>query len=105
YNVTNVTQINGDQDAPGESDAIRIARTGTFLDVTRNGVNVLHVDYATAPAIALAGLAGDDTITVDFSGGNPIPAAGLSVDAGDGTGDVVSIIGSGAGDAVTLAAG
>jgi Tol biopolymer transport system component len=41
--------------------------------------------------IDLAG--GDDTLTVDFSGGNPIPAGGLSFDGGEGGFDSLAITG------------
>ena len=43
-------------------------------------------------AIAIAGFSGDDTLVVDFSQGNPIPAAGLTFDGGAGF-DSLSILG------------
>jgi hypothetical protein len=46
----------------------------------------------TSLVIDLAG--GDDVLTVDFSGGNPIPVGGLSYDGGVGE-DLLSIVGSG----------
>ena len=53
----------------------------------------------------LEGLGAGDTITVDYSGGNPVPAAGLVIDGGSGAGDVLSVVGSAGNDAVTLASG
>jgi autotransporter-associated beta strand protein len=99
--------VNGDQDSVNENDSIRIVRNGTFVDVYRNNTvtPVLHQDYASSPELVINGLGGSDTITVDYSGGNPIPAAGLVVTAGSGTNDVLSVTGSSSNDAVTLGAG
>jgi autotransporter-associated beta strand protein len=101
------TVINGDQDFANENDVIRIVRNGSFVDVFRNNPTtpVLHQDYATSPELVIEGLGGSDTITVDYSGGNPVPAAGLVVDGGTGTSDVVSVVGTTSTDAVTLASG
>lgn len=101
------TIINGDQDSANENDNIRIVRNGTFVDVYRNNTvtPVLHQDYASSPELILNGLGGNDTITVDYSGGNPVPAAGLIVDNGTGTSDVVSVVGSAGNDSVTLSGG
>jgi murein DD-endopeptidase MepM/ murein hydrolase activator NlpD len=48
--------------------------------------------WVTSLVIDLA--AGDDVLTVDFSGGNPIPVGGLSYDGGAGE-DLLGIVGSG----------
>ena len=66
---------------------------------------MLHQDYATSPELILEGQDGNDSITVDYSGGNPVPAAGLIVDGGTGTSDTVSIVGSSGNDATTLSSG
>src|SRR5262249_55668435 len=69
------TTVNG----TSSDDSMRIVRNGSFVDVYRNDpLNpVLHQDYATSPELILEGLQGNDSITVDYSGGNPVPAAGL----------------------------
>src|SRR4029079_1357727 len=65
---------------------------------------ILHLDYATAPAIAINGLGGNDAITVDYSGGNPVPTNGLTIDGGDAT-DALSIVNTAGNDAITLTPG
>lgn len=52
---------------------------------------------------ALAFGAGDDTLTVDFSNGNPLPVGGISLDAGAGH-NTLRIIGTAGGDQVALTA-
>jgi autotransporter-associated beta strand protein len=100
------TVIAGDQDFANENDSIRIVRNGSFVDVYRNsGSPFIHQDYATAPQFVISSAGGDDTITVDYSGGNPVPANSLVIDGGNGGGDVISIVGSSAGDALVLAGG
>jgi hypothetical protein len=45
----------------------------------------------------------DDVITVDYANGNPLPSAGLRIDAGASTtGDRVSVLGAGAADTLDL---
>src|SRR5262249_55512711 len=43
--------------------------------------------------------AGDDTVTFDLAGGNPLHAAGLNADLGSGTGDRFALAGAGASSA------
>ncbi len=96
------TVINGDQDFANENDTIRIVRNGSFIDVYRNSASpFIHQDYATAPQFVISALGGNDTVIVDYSGGNPVPAQGLVVDGGSGT-DVVSVVGSGGDDTLAL---
>jgi hypothetical protein len=52
------------------------------------------------------GGAGNDRLTVDFSGASPLPAGGLNFDGADGTGDTISFVGSTLDDVIsTIAAG
>jgi autotransporter-associated beta strand protein len=106
FSVTNALAVNGDQDDVDEPDVFRIVRLGSFLDIYRNNPTspILHLDYATAPAIAINGLGGNDAITVDYSGGNPVPANGLTIDGGDAT-DALSIVNTAGNDAITLTPG
>jgi autotransporter-associated beta strand protein len=64
--------------------------------IVRNGGNIeIHSGTAGGPLLASAalgsfdlvfnGTSGDDTLTVDFSGGNPIPSGGLTFNGGDPT--------------------
>jgi autotransporter-associated beta strand protein len=103
--VTTALTVNGDQDEADQPDVIRLVRSGTFLNIYRNDPTnpILHLDYATAPAIAVNALGGDDTVTVDYSGGNPVPANGLTIDGGDGS-DTLNIVNTAGNDTVSLAA-
>ncbi len=100
------TTVYGDQDQANENDSIRIVRSGSNIDIFRNNLTtpVLVEAYSTSPELIIDGLGGNDTITVDYSGGDPVPTAGLVVDGGGGD-DVVSVVGSSGNDAVTLASG
>jgi autotransporter-associated beta strand protein len=99
------TVISGDQDFANENDAIRIVRNGSFIDVYRDsGSPFIHQDYATSPQLVISSAGGDDTTTVDYSGGNPVPANGLVVDGGSGS-NVISIVGSSDNDAIAFAGG
>ena len=57
------------------------------LQVTRNGTLVFNEPYATVTTLAINGLAGADTLTVDYTGGNPIPTGGITYAAGGNAGD------------------
>jgi hypothetical protein len=45
---------------------------------------------------------GNDRLTIDFSNGNPLPAGGVSFDAGAGTGDQLHVIGSAGQDVMEI---
>ena len=74
------------------------------LSVTIGGIGVLIAPFGTSPfdtselnSITVNGGAGNDTLTVDLSNGNPIPSGGLEFSGGTqtgGTGDVLTIIGT-----------
>ncbi|HPM81731.1 MAG TPA: DNRLRE domain-containing protein, partial [Candidatus Anammoximicrobium sp.] len=86
---------------------------GDYFVVRKNGPEV-QVYQGTAPnpttmvysallsgltTLTIAGAGGDDTTTVDFSGGNPIPSGGLNFQGGNeatATGDVLNITGNAA---------
>jgi autotransporter-associated beta strand protein len=87
------------------NDTLRIVRNGATSDIYLNNVLQSQQNYATAQLLALNAGDGNDTIIIDYTGGNPVPANGLVVDGGGGTGDVVSVIGSSGADAVSLAVG
>ena len=102
------TAVNGDQDSSNEADTIRVVRSGSNIDIYRNNTTTpaYQFTYATAPDISISAAGGNDTIIIDYTGGNPIPAAGLSIDGGTGT-NLISVLGTGGGnaDTVALAAG
>jgi pectinesterase len=87
------------------NDTIRLVRNGTSLDVFINNATSTpdyDVPFASEGAITVNGLGGNDSVTVDFSGGaTPVPAAGLTVDGGTGT-DSLTIIGTAGADSASV---
>jgi autotransporter-associated beta strand protein len=102
--VSSAATIDGDQTTPNQDDTFLMVRNGANVNVFRNAVLVADVPQASAGAIQINGLGGNDTFIIDYSAGNPIPAGGLSLDRGAGT-DTFRAIGTSAADAVTLTAG
>src|SRR6185295_6752856 len=86
------------------SNAIRIVRNGSFTDVLIDGAVALHQSYAISPQIVVNAMGDNDSVTVDYTGGNPVPANGLFVDGGDGN-DGIIVAGSSGADALTLSTG
>ena len=72
-----VLKIDGDTDAPNQSDVIVLRRNPNnpvMLDVfLNNGPPVLSVPAAVLSQIVVNGLGGDDTLTLDLANGNFIP--------------------------------
>ncbi len=109
-----VTDIAGNALAAGAGDAwlmdavnataatngIHIVRSGGLLDIAVNGDPVYAVDLSSLGQLLVNGTAGDDTLTVDASGGDPVPAGGLAFHGGPGNNSVV-FTGTMATDSVT----
>jgi hypothetical protein len=81
------------------SDAFYIRRNGAnvefFQNVAPTGTPTHIVAASDLSGVTVQGQAGDDSLTIDFSGGNPIPA-GITFDGGDQDtphGDNLAIIG------------
>lgn len=87
--------INGDQ-LSNKNDSIVISRDSAGgTEVNLNG-QLAWFDPATASfqgtplnSITINGLTGNDSITVDYSNGNPIPTAGMTVNGGTGTNTLI----------------
>ena len=68
-------------------DAVTLALDSSQnLQVTVNGV--MQTGVGSPYSLALSGLAGNDTLTIDETNGNPIPQGGLAFDGGTGTNDI-----------------
>jgi hypothetical protein len=77
---------------------------GVSADVTVNGGGVQKVLIAQMSSFTVKGNSGDDVVTVDFSGGDPLPALGMSFNGGGGS-DSVRFIGTSGDDTLALTAG
>ncbi|MDB5357607.1 MAG: hypothetical protein JWN24_4060 [Phycisphaerales bacterium] len=93
YNLT----INGDQLA-NKDDNITISRDSAGgTQVSLNG-QLAWFDPGTSnfqgtviKSITVKGLTGNDTVTLDYSSGNPIPTNGITIDGGTGNNTLVAL--------------
>lgn len=63
-------------------DHVRIVRNGETLEVYLGGTLSRSIDFASLGSLTVNGSDDDDTLTVDFAGGNPIPPGGLAYHGG-----------------------
>jgi hypothetical protein len=83
--VIDMTRQPAGRDALNDPDTIRIHRDGANLVVSIDSVEVQRLAFSSITAITVNGSNDDDTLIVDYSGGNPIPTGNLSFDASGGT--------------------
>ena len=74
----------------GTADSDKIVVTSTTISV--DGVSVTYSDVQ---SLTISAGGGNDTLTIDYSNGNPILAGGINYDGGAGAGDSVIITGLG----------
>jgi len=74
----------GDQADDGAADVFVIVRNGDDIDVSLNGALLLSLPYAGAPQLVVNGSSDDDTLIVDFSGGDFIGDDGIVFNGGPG---------------------
>jgi Ca2+-binding RTX toxin-like protein len=74
----------------GIPDNFTLLLNGANIQVIVNGAVIATLPLASVPQITFAGSSDNDTLTLDFSGGNPVPPAGIVFDGG-GPGDSDSI--------------
>ena len=76
-----------------QDDAFLVTRNGNYVDVYINGVESTSTPalLSSVSEIIITGSAKNDTLTVDYSGGNPVPSGGLGFDGGGGSGDAIAI--------------
>jgi hypothetical protein len=91
--ATATTQLS----ASSGDDTILLRRNGNNLELFRQnppvGTPAISQLVDAAPSLTLDLLGGDDKIIIDFTGGNPIPAGGLFLDAGGGV-NTLSFVGN-----------
>ncbi len=84
----------------GVADQFRLVRNGANLDVFINGSLFLAIPFTTVTAITVNGSSDNDTLTVDFANGTPIPSGGLTFDGSTGS-DTLIVQGSSASEQFT----
>jgi Ca2+-binding RTX toxin-like protein len=88
---------------PSPWSNVTIVLNGANIEVTDNNTGAVNsTPFNTSGTFQFTGTSGDDSITIDFSSGNPIPAGGITiVGAGaSGPGDTLSLA-NGTFDSVT----
>ena len=80
----------------GTADAFRLVLNGTDVEFYLGMTLVRSTPLADLTSITVSGSGDNDTLTVDYSGGDPIPAGGLSFDGGAGGNDKLWVKGDGA---------
>ncbi len=66
-------------------DALEFSLNGTDLEVRVNDVLVYAKPFAGVTSIEVIGSSDDDTVTLDYSGGDPVPAGGFDFSGNAGT--------------------
>jgi hypothetical protein len=94
----------GPQANDGVPDTFRLVRNGADLEGYLNGALVFVRAFADVTDLSVRGSTDDDTLVVDFSGGDPLPASGLAYDgSGPGDHDTLFLTGGTAGSIVYTA--
>jgi hypothetical protein len=93
FAIPGTVTVSGD-DTGTTDDAFVLSRiSGTSaVQVTVNGVRQ-YAGLLEGLALVINGLGGNDTLTVDATNGNPIPAGGLTYNGGGNTGDTLALTG------------
>src|SRR5262249_28658411 len=82
---SDTVQVNGSP-AAGDQFLIQVNPSDpTRLRFDRTNLGLFNLNIGTTEALDFNTLGGDDTTTVDFAGGNPIPSSGIDFDGGPGS--------------------
>jgi hypothetical protein len=92
--------LNGGGSADGAADTTTLGRFGDSLTARINSFLSLSLPMSAIHAVLVNRTTDADNLVVDFSGGNPIPAAGMGYDGGPGPDDQLTLQG-GSFDTVT----
>jgi len=85
----------GPQNDDGRADVFEVRKNGTKIEVRINGVLSAQSEAVAVSQIMLNGSSDDDSLSVDFSGGDPTPAGGIMFQGGThANGDAVRFTGS-----------
>ncbi len=88
----------------GQANTFRVVRNGANVDIYVNNTTTtptIEDPYSAFSVIALAGQGTGNTLTVDYSGGDPVTAGGISFTGGAGT-DSINFTGLSGTNTITL---
>ncbi len=79
----------------GTADTLRVRLNGSNIEFSANNFSTItSIPSASVTSLTLTGSSDDDTFVIDFSGGNPIPSGGITVNGGSQvTGDKLRVTG------------
>jgi hypothetical protein len=99
YPTLNATAIAGD------AYSLRLDPTGTLSQVLLDGTVIQSAPVSLATTLSFSLNGPNESLTVDASNGNPIPAGGITVTGTTGGADTLTIAGSSGADSYAVAAG
>ena len=80
----------------GTTDTFNVVRNGASDEISVNGQLALRVDREAVANLKVSGSdAADDQLTIDYSGGTPVPAGNITFTAGSGGNDLLRYTGGG----------
>ncbi len=81
----------------GVADTILLRRSGSKIEVRINGTLSHSAEFVSVSELFVIGSGDNDTLVIDWTGGNPLPAGGLRFDGGlQTTGDTLQLTGGSA---------
>ncbi|MBC7785406.1 MAG: hypothetical protein H7144_16355, partial [Burkholderiales bacterium] len=86
-------------------DTYHVRMTGALVEILLNGLSTATLTKSLFPSLTFNGLAGNDTLMIDHSMGDPTPAGGIAFNGGANTaaaGDVLDVRGAGSADGFSI---
>jgi autotransporter-associated beta strand protein len=107
--ISNGISYTGDAGGVTTNDNFRLVRDGANVDVYINNTTTTpssQFPYASFSVTNISGLTGNNSLVVDYSGGDPVTSGGISWSAGTGGGtNTLSIINLSGNNAITTTSG
>ena len=82
WTVSTSDHPNGNEADDGAADTFRVMRNGTRLEVYINDVLTAQAESTSVTDLVINGSDDDDIVVLDGAGGNPLPTAGFTFNAG-----------------------
>ncbi len=76
-----------DGDGSANEIRVRLDPSGTIVEIVFNGVVTDRFPLAAVNSLTINGSDGADTLTVDYSNGDPVPLGSLFFDGGEQSGN------------------
>ena len=96
----NANQLTAGTAGNGSADAFVLQRVSTDLQVSVNGTPIFLLPETSVTEFTINGSTDNDTLTVAFAGGDPIPAGNVTFNGGTGGNDTLAVTGAPSGNAI-----